>query len=91
MNSSFQEPTAEWRHLESMFFTLTRYIWIIIPCVGLPGNVMCIVVALQKDNRKVSTCAYMVGLACADSLSLGENLWCYNVIFLAQPSESEMQ
>ncbi|XP_064637380.1 cysteinyl leukotriene receptor 1-like [Lineus longissimus] len=84
-------PTTEWTELEGMFFTLTRYVWVIIPGVGLPGNFLSILVALQKDNRKVSTCVYMVALACADSLSIGENIGGTFVIFFTKAEELQMQ
>jgi hypothetical protein len=84
-------PTEEWTRFEGMFFTLTRYVWVIIPLVGLPGNFLSILVALQKENRKVSTCVYMVALGCADSLSLGENLGGSYVIFFTEAGERQMQ
>jgi hypothetical protein len=69
--------------LETAFLVLTRYLWMLPVLAGLPGNLLSILVALQRDNRKVSTCVYMVALAGADSLTLAENCWSYPVIFPA--------
>lgn len=49
--------------------------------VGLPRNLISMMVALKKENRHVSTCVYMVALAIADSLKLFSLSWGYSTMF----------
>jgi hypothetical protein len=49
--------------------------------IGLFGNVMSIMITLQKDNRRISTCNYMTGLAMADTSVLIEYIWSMYVFF----------
>jgi hypothetical protein len=60
---------------------------------GLFGNVMSIIITLQQDNRRISTCSYMTALAFADSTVLIELAWGMACIFWAiePPSEFTMQ
>jgi hypothetical protein len=36
--------------------------------LGLPGNMMSLLITLKRDNRKISTCIYMAALALVDSV-----------------------
>ena len=45
---------------------------------GVPGNIMTILVANRKHNRKLSPCIYMTAMAVADTLFLLEILWYYS-------------
>jgi hypothetical protein len=79
--------------LRLVYLIVAKYSWIPIVSVGLFGNVMSIMITLQKDNRRISTCNYMTGLALADSTVLIEYLWSMFVIFYRteQPSEFVLQ
>ncbi|XP_064638356.1 uncharacterized protein LOC135494367 [Lineus longissimus] len=46
--------------------------------VGVFGNVMSLLVTTRKDNRKISTCCFMSGLACVDTMVLLVDA-CYRV------------
>ncbi|XP_064637901.1 nociceptin receptor-like [Lineus longissimus] len=61
--------------LRIVYLVVTKYAWIAIVLPGLFGNVMCIIVTLQCDNRRISTCNYMTALAVADSGVLIELAW----------------
>jgi hypothetical protein len=78
----------------NVLYIFTKYLWYIPTYIGLSGNAMSIMVALQRNNRKLSTSVYIVALASADSLTLAENNWAYNVIFgyyNIVPSEFHLQ
>jgi hypothetical protein len=53
--------------LRIVYIIATRYSWILIVGVGLFGNFMSIIITLQENNRRISTCNYMTALALADS------------------------
>ena len=59
--------------------TVMLYKWWTVVSVGLgvPGNLMSLMITMKKDNRKISTCIYMAGLAVVDScvLLFSEILW----------------
>ncbi|XP_064652611.1 mu-type opioid receptor-like [Lineus longissimus] len=61
--------------LRLIYLIVTKYSWIVIVPIGLFGNVMAIIVTLQKDNRRISTCNYMTALALADSNTLLVLAW----------------
>jgi hypothetical protein len=44
---------------------------------GIPGNTMSLLITTKKDNRHISTCVYMAGLAIVDTcvLFFSEILW----------------
>ncbi|XP_064637312.1 cysteinyl leukotriene receptor 1-like [Lineus longissimus] len=80
--------------LNLVFLITTRYSWIVIIAVGLFGNVMSIIITLQKDNRKISTCNYMTALAMADTVVLHiEIAWgsYFHVWDTDPPTEFELQ
>ncbi len=47
----------------------TYWIPIVLP-IGLIGNILSIIVTLQRNNRKISCCVYMAGLAVSDTIVL---------------------
>jgi hypothetical protein len=53
-----------------VYIIATKYSWMVTVAFGLFGNVMSIIVTLQKDNRRISTCNYMAALAMADTIVL---------------------
>jgi hypothetical protein len=69
--------------LRLVYLIVTKYAWMVVAFIGLFGNVMSIVITLQKDNRRISTCNYMTGLAFADSGVLIEYVWGMSVLCLA--------
>jgi hypothetical protein len=79
--------------LRIVYLIATKYSWIPIVVTGLFGNVMTITITLQKDNRRISTCNYMTGLALADSMVLIEYTWSMLVLFYGteEPSEFVLQ
>ena len=56
--------------LETAFAILTTYVQVFLGFVGLLGNSMTLAIITKKQNRRLSTCRYMGGLAMADSLAL---------------------
>jgi hypothetical protein len=54
--------------LRLVYIIATKYAWIFTVVFGLFGNMMSIIITLQKDNRRISTCNYMAALAMADSI-----------------------
>jgi threonine/homoserine/homoserine lactone efflux protein len=48
------------------------YFWLIPVVVGIPGNVMAIIVANRKHNRRLSPCIYMTAMGVADTVLLME-------------------
>jgi hypothetical protein len=53
--------------LRVVYEITVKYAWMAVIILGLFGNVMSIIINLQKDNRRISTCNYMTVLALADS------------------------
>jgi hypothetical protein len=49
---------------------MTRYIWIAPVIIGVPGNILAILVANRKHNRALSSCIYMKAMAVADTSEL---------------------
>jgi hypothetical protein len=51
------------------------YKWtpIFVLIMGFIGNIMSLLVTTKRDNRKISTCVYMAGLAIVDSCVLVVN------------------
>ncbi|XP_064631360.1 cysteinyl leukotriene receptor 1-like [Lineus longissimus] len=55
-----------------LFFSdvLANYVWMVTAIFGIPGNILCLLISLQKENRRFSTCIYMAGIAIVDTISL---------------------
>jgi hypothetical protein len=51
------------------------YSWILPVSIGVPGNIMAILVASREHNRKLSPCIYMIAMAVADTVVLLEVAW----------------
>ncbi|XP_064629378.1 mu-type opioid receptor-like [Lineus longissimus] len=75
--------------LRIVYIIVTKYSWIIIAIVGLFGNVMSIIITLQKKNRHISTCNYMTALALADTMVLIELIWAMILMFWTTDPLSE--
>jgi hypothetical protein len=50
-----------------------HYLWAIPILVGIPGNVISIMVAVRPNNRNLSPCIYMAAMGVADTLFLFES------------------
>ena len=53
---------------------VSKWFPIVTTIIGLPGNVMSLLITTKKDNRSRSTCIYMAGLAIVDTIVLLNNL-----------------
>jgi hypothetical protein len=53
--------------LRLIYMVASRYSRLPVIAAGLFGNAMSVIITLQKDNRRISTCNYMTALALADS------------------------
>jgi hypothetical protein len=67
--------------LQNMISALTKYVWIVPVAFGVPGNILTLLVANRKHNRKLSPCVYMSAMACADTVFLLEVMWYYSVFY----------
>jgi hypothetical protein len=67
--------------LATTLHIVTKYLWMVVVIVGIPGNLVSLAISLQKDNRGISTCTYMAALACADTQKLVVTAWAYSVLF----------
>jgi hypothetical protein len=65
--------SQEFPFLFNFYILLSRYLWIVPVTIGVPGNVVSILVANRKHNRALSPCIYMKAMAVADSLVLLEH------------------
>ncbi|XP_064642987.1 growth hormone secretagogue receptor type 1-like [Lineus longissimus] len=81
--------------LRILYKIFTQYVFAVVVVLALFGNVMSILVTVQKDNRKISTCNYMTALAVVDSNVTIAHGWALAWIFWAPaedaPSELAMQ
>ena len=78
-NSSSPETTQQTEDILYFF-----YIWIIPITIGLPGNILAVLVANRKHNRKLSPCIYIMAMGVADTVLLLEriNAIIVNLVFL---------
>jgi hypothetical protein len=51
------------------------YSWLLPAVLGIPGNIMVILIASKEHNRKLSPCIYMIAMALADTVLLLEVAW----------------
>jgi hypothetical protein len=63
-----QEP--DYALLTFFFDFFTKYFWMLTSVLGIPGNVLSLMISLTKDNRQFSTCIYMAALAVVDTFHL---------------------
>ena len=63
-----QEATSLWTYKAGLL--LQRYCLPVIILFGLVGNTLSLLVMLQPQNRKISCCVYMAGLAVSDNGAL---------------------
>jgi hypothetical protein len=76
VNAAGQE--SQYPLLQSIFTILSKYLWILPVTFGVPGNILTIMVANRKHNRKLSPSVYMTAMAVADTIFLLELSWCYS-------------
>jgi hypothetical protein len=91
-NVPFVDPEVEMLRL--VYLIATKYAWMVTVVLGLFGNAMSIMITLQKDNRRISTCNYMTALAVADSIALANDAaWkvCFHVWSEDFPTELDLQ
>ncbi|XP_064635362.1 proteinase-activated receptor 2-like [Lineus longissimus] len=53
--------------LELVTSLLYRWFTVVVIGLGVPGNIMSLLITLKQDNRHISTCIYMAGLAIVDT------------------------
>ncbi|XP_064643084.1 thyrotropin-releasing hormone receptor-like [Lineus longissimus] len=70
-----------------LYTILSRYIWIVPVVLGVPGNVLSILVANRKHNRALSPCVYMKAMAVADTLELLEHVLGLTVMY-SEPGQN---
>jgi hypothetical protein len=58
------------------------YSWLVPVVIGVPGNVLAILIANRKHNRHLSPCIYMMAMGVADTVLLLNMAWCVCFIFL---------
>jgi hypothetical protein len=51
------------------------YSWFLPVALGIPGNLMAILIASKEHNRKLSPCIYMIAMAVADTVLLLVVAW----------------
>jgi hypothetical protein len=68
LTESGEAPVPAWVELVE-FVTELLYKWWMVVGVGLgvPGNMMSLMITMKKDNRQISTCIYMAALAIVDT------------------------
>jgi hypothetical protein len=52
--------------------------------IGVPGNVIAILIATRKHNRNLSPCIYMMAMGVADTVLLLNLAWCVCFMFLLE-------
>jgi hypothetical protein len=83
MNSTSDptQPEEDYPLLKAIFFGLTNYVWAVPVAIGIPGNILTILVANREHNRKLSPCTYMAAMAVSDTLFLLEVIWYYSLSY----------
>jgi hypothetical protein len=56
--------------LQLLYVIFSKYAWILPVGIGIPGNLLTLMVATLKRNRRLSPCVYMAAMAVADSCVL---------------------
>ena len=67
--------------LRLVHIILSHYMWIVPVAVGVPGNIMAAAIATKKHNRGLSACAYMTGMALADTGLLLHVAWTLPLLY----------
>ncbi|XP_064637929.1 uncharacterized protein LOC135494108 [Lineus longissimus] len=65
----------------SIIEACTKYVWMFVVTFGVPGNLIAIVISLQKFNRNSAACLYIAAMALADFLVLVANASCSIILF----------
>jgi hypothetical protein len=74
-NQTISEPSAAPKEDTSIDdVKWVQYLWAIPILIGIPGNVMSIVVAVRPNNRNLSPCIYMAAMGVADTVLLLERM-----------------
>ncbi|XP_064620959.1 growth hormone secretagogue receptor type 1-like [Lineus longissimus] len=89
MMGSFNFTSPTQRHqderivvlLQVAFDSLSRYPWILASSLGIPGNILSVLVANRAHNRRLSPCIYMSAMAVADTILLLEITWFYSLFY----------
>ncbi|XP_064632599.1 uncharacterized protein LOC135490944 [Lineus longissimus] len=80
-STDFGREEPDFPFLQAMFDALTKYVWVLPVAFGIPGNILTMLVANRKHNRKLSPCVYMSAMAATDLMFLLEVAWYYSVFF----------
>jgi hypothetical protein len=77
--------------LNILFNFVTKYFWLPTIALGIPGNILCILVSLREGNRKISTCIYIAALAAVDTISLSDTVISFIPQFWTGTDITELQ
>jgi hypothetical protein len=58
------------------------YSWLIPAVLGVPGNILAVLIATREHNMKLSPCIYMAAMGLADTALLLELVWINILVFL---------
>jgi hypothetical protein len=50
------------------------YIWLVPLMIGLPGNILYVIIANRKHNRHLSPCIYMTAMGVVDTVFVLERI-----------------
>ena len=64
------DPGAAVREMEAYLKVGPNFFFLFAEILGIPGNVLSLLVSLQKRNRNASTCNYIAAMAVADTMVL---------------------
>jgi hypothetical protein len=66
--------------LTTIYYIVTKFTWWTPLIIGVPGNIICIMITFKKTNRHISSCSYMSALAIADTMTLVSVSWALTLI-----------
>jgi hypothetical protein len=88
LTASSEAPVPVWVELvEFAAQFLPKWFSVISVGLGIPGNMMSLMITMKRDNRQISTCIYMAALAVVDTgaLIVSEILWTFLVLHRIVP------
>ncbi|XP_064637525.1 cysteinyl leukotriene receptor 1-like [Lineus longissimus] len=62
--------SPDYPFLLAFYKLVSHYLWVIPVAIGVPGNIIAILVTNRRHNRGLSACIYMKAMAIADTLVL---------------------
>ena len=85
-NISMSKPSVAELAAEYFIFdfamAVNKYWLLIMVILRFPGNILSLIIMLQKHNRHFTTCLYLAALAVSDNiiLILGAHFWAATVV-----------